>query len=480
MIKRENHRKITKTILVMTVIFLAITRDSHAQQFSLYNSRTLYDTFENPSQRAYQVDTSRRIAFNLFIPAISFNSTFSGPAESAFKTLIYNGFFNGRDLVLGQNKKNVLSLNSNNYIAMLRILKSVKKYQEIGLSWQVRSDTRAEVSNEIFALFDDYRIFENIDNKNDLFKVNAYNQNYHQFSLSYRQNPTKRLAIGTKISLLSGISHTDFKISKSDLVIDEPLDIMEVSLRGRMRSNFKLDNFQTEMLKPNFKNPGLSFTASTSYKYRNGWFLMGNLKDIGFIKWHKDSYEYNFDTGKIIIEKASNDRADDRLADSIDRKIGSNSSSRSYLSVLNGKAEILINKNFGKYRPNLILSKNIYYKGGDVALVNNFDVKNYVFTGLFNYNTNGFLHLGGQFMVKKPNFEFYAGSDHLVKTVEIFKNALKNESNFTQGYTGASFYMGFAFKFGRVLEHPSNATQIPGFTKNPDGGFLKRLSKKKD
>jgi hypothetical protein len=40
--------------------------------------------------------------------------------------------------------------------------------------------------------------------------------------------------------------------------------------------------------------------------------------------------------------------------------------------------------------------------------------------------------------------------------------------------------MGLAFKFGRILEHPANATQIPGFTKDPDGGFLKKLIKKKD
>jgi hypothetical protein len=39
--------------------------------------------------------------------------------------------------------------------------------------------------------------------------------------------------------------------------------------------------------------------------------------------------------------------------------------------------------------------------------------------------------------------------------------------------------MGFALKFGRVLEHPLNATQIPGFIKDPKKGFIKRLSGKK-
>jgi hypothetical protein len=479
MSKTQFQQKLLRSFFTLAIFIILSAVTANAQQFSLYNSRTLYDSFENPSQRAYQVDTSKRIAFNFFIPTISFNTTFSGPAESAFKTLIYNGLFNGRDLVLGQNRKNTLTLNSNNYIAMLRILKSVKKYQEIGISWQIRSDTRAEVTNEVFAVFDDYRLFDG-NTPNNLFNVNAYNQNYHQFSLAYRQNPTKRLAIGAKFSVLSGISYSNLKVSKSDIEIDELADIMEVSLSGRFRSSFKFDKFQNEMIKPNFKNPGLSLTTSVSYKFRDGWFVMGNLKDVGFIKWSKDAYQYDFDTGKIIIDQASNSTADDRLAESIEKNISSEAENKSYLSALNGKAEILINKNFGNYRPNLILSKSVYYKGGDIALVNNFHVKQYVFTGLADYNTNGFLQLGGQFMIKKPNVEFYAGSDHLLKTIEVFKNSIKNQSTYPSGYTGVSFYLGFAVKFGRVMEHSANATQIPGFTKNPDGGFLKRLVKKKD
>lgn len=452
---------------------------ANAQQYSLYNSKTLYDTFENPSQRAYQVDTSKRVAFNFFIPTISFNTSFSGPAESAFKTLIYDGLFNGRDLSIGQNKRNTLSLNSNNYLVMLRILKSVKKYQELGLSWQLRSDSRAEVSNEIFALFDDYRIFEEGSNK-DLFYVNAYNQNYHQFSLTYRQNPTKRLAIGAKLSVLSGISYSQLKVAKSNIEVNEIADLMKVTLAGRLRSSYKFDNFQNDMIKPDFKNPGLSITASASYKLRNNWFIMGNLKDLGFIKWNKESFQYDFDTGEILIDKASSSNADDRLADSIDNKISSLSEKKSYLSALNGKVELLLNKNYGNYRPNLILSKNVYYKGGDLALVHNYHLKQYVFSAMTNYNTIGFSQVGGQFMIKKPNMEFFMGSDHLVKTVEIFKNISASESKYSKGYTGASFYMGFAAKFGRVLEHPANATNIPGFTKDPDGGFLKKIIKKKD
>jgi len=466
-------------IFLWTIIISGTINKTFAQQFSLYNSRTLYDSFENPSQRAYQVDTSRRFASNFFIPTISINSTFSGLAQSAFKTLLNDGAFNGRDITVGENKQNNITLHSNNYVAMFRMLKSVKKYREMGLSWQIRNDGRAEVSNEIFAIFDAYRIF-NSSSLQDIFNLNAYNQSYHQFSFTYRQNYTKRLAIGAKFSLLSGISYTNIKVRQSEINIDESADVIDVSLRGTLRSNFKFDNFQREMVNPNFKNPGLSVTAGASYKLRDGWFVLGNLKDVGFIKWSKDSYEYNFDTGKIFIDSASNQSADNRLADSLDMNISSFSANKSYLSAINGKAEVLINKDFGNYRPNLILSKSIYDKGGDIALVNNYHYKKFVFTAMADYNTYGFLQLGVQFMVKTPNVEFYMGSDHLLKSLETLKPYNKNETTYSNGYTGVSFYMGFALKFGRVLEHPANATQIPGFMKDSAGGFINRLFGKKN
>lgn len=213
---------------------------------------------------------------------------------------------------------------------------------------------------------------------------------------------------------------------------------------------------------------------------RDGWFVLGNLKDIGLIKWSKDSYEYNFNTGKIFIDNASNQSADNRLADSLDKNISATSINKSYVSALNGKAEILINKDFGNYRPNLILSKSIYYKGGDIALVNNYHYKNYVLTGMADYNTNGFLQLGGQLMIKTPNVELYMGSDHLIKSLQMLKTFTKNETIYPSGYTGVSFYMGFALKFGKILEHSANATQIPGFMQDPKKGFIKRLFGKKN
>jgi hypothetical protein len=181
------------------------------QQYSLYNTRTLYDVFENPSQSAYQIDTSRRFTFNFFIPTVSLNATFSGDGAAAFKSLLYDGVLNGSGLVLGKgNRNNRLLLNTNNYLAMFRVLSKVKRSREFGLSWQLRNDLRLRATNETLALFDNFNLFTESSYK-DIINDYLLNQSYHQFSLTYRENVTKRLSLGVKASILSGITHSELK-----------------------------------------------------------------------------------------------------------------------------------------------------------------------------------------------------------------------------------------------------------------------------
>lgn len=466
-----------RTFLLLFLI--ACQGPAWAQQYSLYNSRTLYDVFENPSQSAYQIDTSRRFAFNFFIPNIGINATFSGDGESSFKSLIYDGVFKGTGLELGKgSRNNRLALNTNNYLAMFRMLKTVKKSREIGLSWQVRNDARVRATNETFALFDDFDLFAE-DSYKDIVNDYLLNQSYHQFSLSYRENVTRRLSVGVKASLLSGISYNELKVKNSELNIYPEDDEIDIMVAGRFRSSFMLDNFEASSIKPNFRNPGLSITAGAGYKFKYGWSVFGNLKDLGIIRWSKSSYEYAFNTGQIIINNASNSTSDDRLADSLDKRISNSRTNKSFISTINGKIEFLVNKDFGNYQPNLIVAKSLFNNAGDIALINNYRFRNYVFTLSTAYNTNMFMQVGGQFMIKTPNKEFFIGSDQLFKTIQFAKGFNDSSPPYPAGYTGASFYLGAGFKFGRVMEHPANANYIPGMEESNGGGFIKRIFRKK-
>jgi hypothetical protein len=83
-------------------------------------------------------------------------------------------------------------------------------------------------------------------------------------------------------------------------------------------------------------------------------------------------------------------------------------------------------------------------------------------------------------MLKKPNYEFFLGSDNVFKSYYFTKGMIKQDPEIGKGYTGASIYLGFSLKYGPDMEHPMNANNIPGFSKEADGpGFFKRLFSKK-
>jgi hypothetical protein len=74
-------------------------------------------------------------------------------------------------------------------------------------------------------------------------------------------------------------------------------------------------------------------------------------------------------------------------------------------------------------------------------------------------------------MYKPNNMEVFIGSDRLLNTV-TFAGSTGNSASYNNGsYTGADIYLGFAIKFGPVIEHPLNANTIPTGEK----GFISRL-----
>ena len=87
------------------------------------------------------------------------------------------------------------------------------------------------------------------------------------------------------------------------------------------------------------------------------------------------------------------------------------------------------------------------------------------------YDNLNLFNVGLQFMYKPNNMEVFLGSDRLLSTMN-FAGSTGKGSTYTNGsYTGADIYLGFAIKFGPVVEHPLNANSIPDGNK----GFLARL-----
>jgi hypothetical protein len=469
-----------KRSLFILLFCLALAKPSLAQ-VSLYNSRTLFDSFENPAQKAFYTDSSKQFAFNFFFPTISFSGSASGTAKNTLKGMIFNNLNDSENLPINGKKYTHFASNTNIYVLSFKWFKRVKYQQEAGFSWQIRNDSWAKVSNPTFSIFDTFNRFPD-NSYSNIFNNKGYQQTFHQFAFTYRENFTKTVGLGVKLSLLSGIAYSGANITSSDITIDRTNNQYTANFAGTFRSTTIADTAVNQAVLPTFKNPGIAFTASANFKFKRGWMLLANVKDLGFIHWNKNSTEVYRLNKSINMSQADANNADKRLADTIST-IFSNSTyqNEGFYSPMNGKLEVLVSKNFGAYHPNFLLSKNIWYPGGQATLINNLFVKNHVLSLTPSYNFLNFMNVGGQYLYKTPNFEFFIGSDQLFQTISFAKAAIHSDATAVKGSLSMGFYMGLSAKIGRLMEHPLNANRIPGIEQPKDSknSFFRKLFGKK-
>ena len=450
------------------ILFFVFTLNQlKAQQYGLFNTKTLFDAFENPAQKAFVLDSSRQYASNFLLPYLGLGGANKGDANYTLKGLANGGYFDTDGIPIGEQRRNTVIQNTNVYLATFRIFKSYKYHKELGFSWQVRSDAFADYTNETLVAIDNYGRFTSA--QTGLFNGNGYGQSYHQFSVTYRENWNKRLSFGAKLSLLSGMTYNKADINASSIDVDPITNAVSIGLQGLYKSNFlDKEEIKTKTFLPTFKNPGLSVSAGTTYTSKSGFFLMGNIKDLGFIKWNNKSHVIAINNG-IVLDRTSTDKQDE-ISDQLYDVLTGNDVQKSFYTATNAKADFLISRRFGFYTPNFIISKNLFYRGGDVVLVNNFRYNEFSVALSPTYNMNGFGMLGAQGMYQTPNFEFFMGTDNMLKSVNLFRvsSPLKNTA-------GASFYMGLGIKFGYTVEHPQNSSYMPGLNGDNETTFLSKI-----
>lgn len=465
-----------KILLVFCLIFCTVKL--FGQQFSLYNTGTLYDSFDNPSQRSFIPDSSKKYAFNFFFPNFNTNIYLTGNGQATLKSRLFLGFYNDQDIKIGQNKHNHISANANFNWAMFKMFSSLNGDVEVGFSASTRAEGRGLASDESIALFNGPQLFKN-NNYSNIFNNNFFNQLYNQFSFSYREKITKQFAFGVKVSVLMGIRYEKLSIKTSAITFDKPNDAADVNLSGYYMASYVPGNFDGRDFLPTFRNPGASISIGSSYRTEDGFLLQANIKDLGFIHWSKRSNIYQFDKSKTIEGLSSADR-EGNIYDAVNYIIHRNSTLGGFTTTINGRAEFSVNKNFWldddksfKYSPTLIASKDLYFTGFTAALVNPVQYHNYTVTVTTTYDDLKIFNVGAQFMIKSPNAEFFIGSDMLMPSLKLLLASGSNVSyiNKNNSLSGANFYIGFALKLGPIIEHPMNASSIPTGEK----GFLGRL-----
>lgn len=450
----------------------------YAQQFSQYNTNTLYDGFENPSQKTFIPDSSRRIGFNILFPNFNIDFTLSGNSQSALKNRAFANAYDPTLLTIGQKNYNYPKVNFNAYLFMLKFYTDLGSNTEIGLFGQTRAEGRAVFSDESVQVLDNNGPLGN--SQMDAFNVRYNYQAYHQVGMSYRTDIDEQVSFGLKLSALFGIVNNRVNVTRSNITYDRANDKAFLSLAGNYRASFEPGGFTEHDIIPSRRNPGASISMGFSVLTDENYKFQFNLKDLGFIHWNKQSRVGNFDnTG--VIEGLSQQGLENRVSQTALQLLQSNNTQSSFVTNTNAILEASMSSSYWlddsniKYTPTLIASKELFYRDFSAAFVNHFQYRQIVGTLTASYDDMNYLNLGTQFMVKSPNFEFFIGSDRLGQTAGLASTALGSASGTdlkNNRYTGANLYMGLAIKFGHVIEHPMNANYIP---MGPSRSFIGRV-----
>lgn len=466
-----------RILLVLSLLFFTI--QSFGQQFSQYNTGSLYDSFENPSRASFTPDSSRKYAFNFFLPNFAVNSFITGNSQVPLKSRAFLGNYTTTNLKFGENRMNRVNANFNYYSIMFKVFSSLDGNTEMGISAQTKAELRGLYTDESVALFNGPTAFA--DNHYDnIFNNSGTYQAYHQVSFTYREKVNRQFAIGFKLSALMGFRYQKIDVATSALDIDRPADNAFLTMTGKYKLNYVPGGFTAHDYLPTFRNPGAAIGFGVSMKTRDAFNLQFNLKDFGFIHWSKRSSTYNFASIDTISAFSSGAR-ERNIYDAAKNVAKTNETLGSFTTATNSKFEISANKTYWldygnqyKYSPTLILSKEVFFDGFTAALVNPITKGNYTATLTTSYNNYKLLSVGGQFMIKTPNAEFFIGSERLFPTGRLILASAKNEGqiNRSAAYAGADLFLGVTFKFGPVIEHPLNASYIPTEQKR---GFISRI-----
>lgn len=471
-----------KTLLICC--FFLISLKIFGQQFAQYNTGSLYDSFENPAQRAFIPDTTKQFAFNFFIPNFNANFYVAGNGQAALKTRAFESYYNTANLEIGKGAYNRINMNANSYFIMFKLFASENGDAEAGFSFSTKAEARGVATDESIALFNGFRRLNN-SNYANIFNDKIFYQAYHQISFTYREQLTKQFAFGLKFSALSGLTYRKINIYQSSISLDQTNDAATIALQGTSYVSSTDGQTSKQKILPSFRNPGAAISIGTSYRDESGYKWQLNIKDLGFIHWSSKSLISNFGSSTTLNDFSSSER-EGIITHSLDSLTTGSQVKKGFTSPTNGLLELSINKSYLlggneniKFSPTLIGSKEVFYPGFTAALVAPVQYSHYIGTLTASYSDLKLFNLGVQFMVKKDNSEFFIGSERVIQTGQLLGSAIHSATDpaqtqvvVNQGrFTGMDFYIGVSFKFGSLIERRLNSSSIP----DGDKGFVGKI-----
>jgi hypothetical protein len=448
--------------LLISILLITISLSGYAQRFNQYNTGTLYDSFENPSQAAFIPDSSRQFAINI-IPNFTLNTYLQGNAQYTLKSRLFLGKYDNSAITVGRNQYNNVLANVNVYVGMLKMFTSLSGKQEVGLSYQIKANGRGQVTDETISLLNGIGKFTQ-NNYSDIFNNKAFYESFHQFSITYREKVTRTLSFGVKLSALSGIAYQKLNVVQSNITFNRPQDAALLAMRGVFQSTYRLGEFRKRDLLPSLNHPGAAISFGATLVGPAGIIMQGNMKDLGFIRWGANATTYSFGNGvpPVRIDGLSTPQRETNVTNALTKLFERQPQTGAFYKPIVGRAEFSAAKKFMfgavTYLPTAIVSKQVYGSGTAMALVNQLDFGGLGASLSGIYNEDKLFDMGLQLMYKSPNFEFFVGSEQLGNTFNLKSASGDNESAITKtmSHSGGNIYLGFSFKFGKRIERWKN------------------------
>jgi hypothetical protein len=213
---------------------------------------------------------------------------------------------------------------------------------------------------------------------------------YIEYGVGYNREINKKLAVGARFKLLSGIANVH--TSKSQLGIYTDPEDFDLTIDGSMRVNtaniapFYEDStgdfYNTGYAYAyNFQNKGFGIDLGATYQVSKKLQVNASIVDLGFINWQTNTKNYvsnevNYTFQGIDLNGFFTDSIDvlERLTDSLEQVFSQTENTDSYTTSLYTRfyigAQYQLNKQFNgnillynefvnkRYRPGLILSMN--------------------------------------------------------------------------------------------------------------------------
>ena len=423
----------TKNILLLLFFISSIYNISTAQQnFTLYGLKE--------TSQAYNLNPGFRQKNRVYISLpLGFQNIYLNHSGFTLNNLLQKGsndslYINPENAINKMARLNFINLESYNQILGFGF--KFKKNNFISFNVANRLRTNFSYPQDLFKLISQGNGSSDFLGKRaslDGLAIDA--SSYIEYALGYNRNVNKKLTVGGRVKLLSGVANIHTTKSKLglytdpttfDITIDGAMAVNTSNIYPFIDTNNSNNNFNIVPYLTNFKNLGLGLDLGGSYKLTDKINLSASVLDLGFITWKSNTKNYQskevnytfkgVDFNKIFSDTTYNIGKD--LQDTTSTIFSQENNTDKYRTSLHSKFYLGGSYAFTKWLNTSFTMSNEFnrtrYRAG-IAIAANITLRNWLAASI-NYSMYGraYNNIGFGLSLKGGPIQFFVMSDNVL------------------------------------------------------------------